>query len=276
MPLSQQVEALMREVAEAVVMPRFRALAPHEIAEKRPGEIVTLADREAELRLRDGLDALGLGARIVGEEAVEDSPELLDDVGSGLVWLVDPLDGTANFAAGRGPFGLMVALVDNGEPLAGWMLDPVSGRLCHAERGKGATCNGVSVRARASSSPRPIAALGTQFLSPERRARVHAQAARRFDLVPIPRCAAESYPRIAFGRNDVTLFQRILPWDHAAGALFVREAGGEVRHWDHRPYRVGSGSPGVLIAATPDLWASAAATLLGMGAGLVEPEVIAA
>lgn len=276
MSLRQQVAALMREVAGTVVMPRFRTLEPHEIAEKRPGEIVTRADREAELRLRDGLDALQLGARIVGEEAAEEAPELLDDIGSGLVWLVDPLDGTANFAAGRSPFGIMVALVDNGEPLAGWMFDPVSGRLCHAERGKGATCDSVTVRAQASGSPRPIAALGTQFLPAERRARVHAHAARRFDLIPIPRCAAESYPRIALGQNDVTLFQRILPWDHAAGALFVTEAGGEVRHWDHRPYRVGSGSPGVLVAATPHLWSTAASTLLGIGAGLVEPEVIAA
>lgn len=266
----------MRDVADTVVMPCFRTLAPHEIAEKRPGEIVTRADREAELRLRDGLDALGLGARIVGEEAVEDAPELLDDIGSGLVWLIDPLDGTANFAAGTGPFGLMIALVENGIPLAGWMLDPVSDRLCHAARGRGATCDGVAIAASASGNPRPIAALGTQFLSPDRRARVHAQASRRFDLMPIPRCAAESYPRIALGQNDVTLFQRILPWDHAAGALFVTEAGGEVRHWDHRPYRVGSGSAGVLVAATPDLWDKAAATLLGMGAGLVDAEVMAA
>ncbi|MFZ8504557.1 hypothetical protein ACO1M4_14055, partial [Staphylococcus aureus] len=78
MALREQVSALLREVAQAVVMPCFRALAPHDIEEKRPGEIVTRADREAELRLRDGLEALGLGARIVGEEAVEDAPELLD------------------------------------------------------------------------------------------------------------------------------------------------------------------------------------------------------
>jgi fructose-1,6-bisphosphatase/inositol monophosphatase family enzyme len=276
MPLREHVAWLMRDVAGTVVLPCFRTLAPHEIAEKRPGEIVTRADREAELRLCEGLDALGLGARIVGEEAVEGAPELLDDIGEGLVWLIDPLDGTANFAAGTGPFGIMIALVEHGVPLAGWMLDPLSGRLCHAARGAGATCDGVPVTARGTGNVRPVAALGTQFLSPARRARVHAHAARRFDLVPIPRCAAESYPRIAFGHNDVTLFQRILPWDHAAGALFVAEAGGEVRHWDHRPYRIGSRSPGVLVAATPALWEAAAATLLGVGAGLVEPEVIAA
>lgn len=276
MPLSQEVAALMREVGETVVMPYFYSLAPHEIFEKRPGEIVTRADREAEMRLRDGLDVLGLGARIVGEEAADEDPALLDNIGSGLVWLIDPLDGTANFADGQGAFGMMIALVENGVPLAGWMLDPRSGRLCHAERGSGATCDGERVRARTSGNPRPIAALGTQFLAPAHRAQVQDHASRRFDLLPIPRCAAESYPRIVLGQNDITLFQRILPWDHAAGALFVTEAGGVVRHWDHRPYRVGSNSPGVLVAATPALWSLAAATLLGTETGLVEPEVIAA
>ncbi|MDR7256207.1 fructose-1,6-bisphosphatase/inositol monophosphatase family enzyme [Sphingomonas sp. BE270] len=276
MALREQVSALLREVAQAVVMPCFRALAPHDIEEKRPGEIVTRADREAELRLRDGLEALGLGARIVGEEAVEDAPELLDNIGTGLVWLIDPLDGTANFARGEAPFGLMIALVENGVPLAGWMLDPLRDRLCHAERGRGATCDGARVRTTPSGRARPIAALGTQFLAPVQRARVQASASRRFDLTPIPRCAAESYPRVAFGQNDITLFQRILPWDHAAGAVFLTEAGGEIRHWDHRPYRVGSNSAGVLAAATPALWDSASALLLGVGSALADAEGIAA
>lgn len=143
MPLKDEVAALMNRVAAVEVMPRFRALASDEIVEKSPGEVVTTADRESELRLSDGLAALGLGARIVGEEAASRDPALLDKVGEGLVWLVDPLDGTANFAAGHGPFGMMVALVEDGIPLAGWMLDPQSGRLCHAERGKGETCDGA-------------------------------------------------------------------------------------------------------------------------------------
>lgn len=263
----------MRDVAAQVVTPRFRALAAHEIAEKSPGEIVTIADREAERRLHDGLAALGPGARIVGEEAVEQAPGLLDRVGSGLVWLIDPLDGTANFAAGREPFGMMIALIEDGVPLAGWMLDPLSGRLCHAERGKGAWCGGERVRTRASRRGRPTAVLGTQFLTPEQRGRVHLHAADHVDIVPIPRCAAASYPRLVFGEDDIALFQRILPWDHAAGALFLAEAGGAVTHWDRTPYRVGGAGRGVLCAADARLWQFAADVLLGTEAGLTETEI---
>lgn len=260
----------MRGVAADVVTPRFRMLAEHEIAEKSPGEIVTIVDREAERRLYDGLAALGPGVRIIGEEAAEQDPGLLGGIDSGTVWLIDPLDGTANFASGREPFGMMIALVEDGVPIAGWMLDPLSGRLCHAERGKGATCNGEQVRARPSGILPPVAALGTQFLSEGTRNRVLEHAAQHLGLVPIPRCAAASYPRMVFGDDDIALFQRILPWDHAAGALFLTEAGGTVSHWDRSPYRVGGHGVGVLCAANEHLWQIAADVLLGLEAGLIE------
>lgn len=276
MPLSHAVAALMRTVAAEVVAPRFRRLAANEIAEKSPGEIVTSVDREAELRLADGLAALGPCARIVGEEAVAQDPGLLDCIGEGLVWLVDPLDGTANYAAGRQPFGMMIALVEDGVPLEGWLLDPVSGRLCHAARGKGAACGGAPLASPGMRRrDRPVAALGTHFLSAERRERVHAHAGARLDVRPVPRCAAESYPRLALGQDDIALFQRILPWDHAAGILFLEEAGGRVTHWNGAPYRVGGGGVGVLAATDAVTWDIAAEVLLCPEAGLVELEALA-
>ena len=272
MDYREPVAALMRSVAAAVVAPRFRQLAAHEIAEKSPGEVVTIVDREAEALLFDGLAAIAPGVRIVGEEAVEHDPDLLDGIGDGAVWLIDPLDGTANFAAGTRPFGLMIALVENGEPLAGWLLDPLSDRLCHAARGKGATCDGAPVRARPTGKDRPAAALGTHFLQPDHRARVHVHAAQHLDIVPVPRCAAESYPRLVLGHDDVALFQRILPWDHAAGVLFLTEAGGCATHWDRTPYRVGGPGEGVLLGADERLWQVAADVLLMREGGLIDME----
>lgn len=262
----------MRGVAAREVTPRFRQLTRQEIGEKSSGEVVTIADREAEKRLHDALHGLGLGARIVGEEAVADNPALLDNVGQGLVWLVDPLDGTANFAAGHEPFGMMVALVEDGVPLAGWILDPLNGRLCHAQRGRGASCNGEPVRTRPGDAQRPVAALGTHFLDAGQRERVHTQADRYFDRVTIPRCAAESYPRLVLGRDGIALFQRILPWDHAAGALFLTEAGGHATHWDCTPYRVGGNGTGLLAGASEVLWTRAAEALLSPATGLARME----
>jgi fructose-1,6-bisphosphatase/inositol monophosphatase family enzyme len=275
MPLHEEVTALMRMVAAEAMMPRFRGRAGAEIALKGASEAAAIIGREAELRLRDGLAGLGIGARIIGEESVKEDPVLLDGVGEGLVWLIDPLDGTANFAGGRA-FGMMVALVENGSTVAGWMLDPLSGRMCHAVRGMGATCDGALVRARPSGAPRPRAALGTHFLAPDRRARVHARADLDLDVAPVPHCVAASYPRLVHGEDDIALFQGILPWDHAAGVLFVTEAGGLVTHWDGSPWRVGGRGVGVLAAASPWLWDRAANVLLHPAAGLVEEDRLAA
>ena len=267
--LNARVASLMRNVADEAVMPRFRALAAYEVAEKSPGEGVTIADRDAEARLYHGLRALGIGARIVGEEAAAADPSLLDDVGEGMVWLIDPLDGTANFAAGRMPFGMMVSLVGDGEALAGWILDPVSGTMFHAQQGKGAFCNGSRMRVERRLHRHPRAALGTHFLPEAQRARVHRHAGRFLDVVPVPRCAAASYPQLVAGQDDIALFQRILPWDHAAGTLFLREAGGVATHWDGRPYRVGGDGVGMLAAARPEDWELAAEVLLAPETGLV-------
>jgi len=264
MGLATHVEALLRDVAARAIMPRYRALQAHEIVEKTPGEIVTRADREAEAMLRNALARIDSRARIVGEEAASADETLLDGIDEGLVWLVDPLDGTANFARGSGPFGVMVALIADGAPLAGWLLDPVSGRLCHAERGGGAWIDGERVEVRAPGRLRPVAALATQFMGERHRTRIHRAATHDFTLEPIPRCAAAHYPLLVTGAHDLALFQRILPWDHAAGVLFLTEAGGHATHWDGSDYRVGSGRAGILAAASERMWLTGASAIGGL------------
>lgn len=266
--LNDTISALMRSVASAVVMPRFRNLIESEVAEKSPGEVVTIADREAEEQLSAGLERLGIGARIVGEEACALDPERMNGLGEGLLWIIDPIDGTANFAAGRQPFGLMIALVADGIGEAAWLYDPVNDRMCHAIRGKGAFIDGARVQTRSPARQRPIAALATQFMPPEMRDKVRLHAERSFDLVPIPHCAAEHYPRLCLGQNDIALFQRTLPWDHAAGVLFLTEAGGCARRWDGATYRLGDGKTGLLATTTDALWEHAAAALFCEGSGL--------
>lgn len=259
--LEGPVSALMRKVAAEVVMPRYRALTADQIIEKAPGDLVTVADREAELRLAAGLIDILPEARVVGEEACAADPALVDTVGNGRVWIVDPIDGTHNFTAGHPPFGLMVALVGDGDAEAAWLLDPVTGRLCHATRDGGAFIDGDRVTARETGAPRPVAALATIFMGEEERAAVVARASPHLDLVAIPRCAAEQYPRLCLGQNDIAVFRRTLPWDHAPGALFLNEAGGRAARRDGALYRVGDGQTGMLAASSPAMWDRAAAIL---------------
>ena len=254
--LHDDVVTLMREVARDIVMPRFQNLRADEISEKAVDDFVTVADRESEIRLAEGPEA-----GIIGEEACEADPAILDRAGDGLNWIIDPIDGTGNFAAGRPPFGIMIALADAGTTLAGWILDPLTGRLCHATLGAGSYIDGEQVRARESGDPLPIAALAVYFMTPDERADIQRRAEGRFALVDIPRCAAEQYPRLVLGQNDVSVFARTLPWDHAAGTLFLNEAGGCCQRLDGSPYVVGDLRRGLLGASSSRLWEAAAEVL---------------
>ncbi|WP_340264917.1 inositol monophosphatase family protein [Sphingobium mellinum] len=259
--LHQPVVALMRSVGRDIIMPRYRNLRADEISEKAADDFVTIADRESEIRLAEGLSAILPEAGVIGEEACAAEPAILDRAGQGLNWIIDPIDGTGNFAAGRPPFGVMIALVDAGTTLAGWILDPLTGRLCHAILGAGSHIDGEQVRARESGNAQPVAALAVYFMTPEERADIQRRSEGQFALVDIPRCAAEQYPRLVLGQNDVSVFSRTLPWDHAAGTLFLNEAGGCCQRLDGTPYVVGDSRRGLLGASSPRLWDVAAETL---------------
>lgn len=259
--LTTAVAGLMRQVAANVMLPRFRDLTAAEVMEKTPGDLVTVVDRESERRLTEGLLAILPEARVVGEEAVAADPTVMDGMGEGLVWIVDPLDGTNNYAAGRTPFAIMIALADAGDVRAGWILDPITGRLCHAELGKGAYVDGKRVTSRGSGQRPPIGAMANQWLAPEQRARLEPRLEGRFTLVDVPRCAGEQYPRVGLGQNDVALFWKAMPWDHAPGGLWLNEAGGRLARLDGTEYRIDDRRNGILAAATPALWDEAAAVI---------------
>jgi len=253
--LTGAVLAVMRQAAERAILPRYQSLSADQIDAKAIDDVVTVADREAELILGEGLAKILPEAALVGEEAAHADPALLDKLGDALCWIIDPLDGTNNYATGKPPFGIMVALAEAGETVAGWIYDPLSGRLCHAHRGAGAWIGEERATARTTGSQPPVAAISLVFMDPARREAVKQGIAPYYTLVDIPRCAAEQYPRLALGVNDLSVFERTLAWDHAAGVLFLNEAGGKAARPDGRPYRVNEAHlPGLLGAASPALW----------------------
>jgi fructose-1,6-bisphosphatase/inositol monophosphatase family enzyme len=264
--LTAAVHGLMREATEHAILPRWRLLAAHEIESKASGgmlpDVVTVADHEAEAILAEGLARLLPEAAVVGEEACHADSVVFDRLGESLCWIVDPLDGTNNFAAGQPPFGILIALAERGETIAGWIFDCLTGRLCHAARGDGAFVNGERIAARETGAAPPIAANSLIYMEPQRREAVRAAIEPHYTLVDIPRCAAEQYPRLVLGRNDVAIFERTLPWDHAAGVLFVNEAGGKAARPDGTAYRVDDHArPGLIGAASERLWDELAARI---------------
>lgn len=253
--LTRAVGQVMREAAERAILPRYQALAAHDIEAKAADDAVTVADHESEAILTEGLARLLPEATIVGEEAAHADPALLDKLGDALCWIVDPLDGTNNYAHGKPPFGILVALAEAGETIAGWIFDPLTGRFCHAARGQGAFVGDERITARTTGAQPPIAAISVLFMDQQRRAAMKAHIAPHYTVVDIPRCAAEQYPRLVLGVNDVSIFERTLAWDHAAGVLFLNEAGGKAARPDGRAYRVDEAHlPGLIGAASPALW----------------------
>lgn len=264
--LHAAVEAIMREASKRAILPHYQKLAASQVDAKAPDDVVTVADKEAEGLLTDRLSALLPEAAVVGEEAVFADTSVMERLKDRLCWIVDPLDGTNNFAAGKPPFGVLVALADRGEAIGGWILDCLTGRFCRTHAGGGAWIDGQRIVARPTGADRPVAAISTIFLDDGAREKVLTHIAPHYTLVDIPRCAAEQYPRLVNGTNDISVFNRTLPWDHAAGVLFLNEAGGKAARPDGSRYRVDEYERRDLIgASSPALWDAFAALAAKLG-----------
>jgi fructose-1,6-bisphosphatase/inositol monophosphatase family enzyme len=259
-----QVADLIRDVAATVVLPRFRHLAEGDVQVKAPGDLVTVADQEAERALTRGLTSVLPESLVVGEEAVAADPSVLRRVGDqGAVWIVDPVDGTNNFAAGKTPFAVMVALLRAGEPVASWIYDVVADRMTLAEAGSGAYIDGVRVKTR-TDDPGAAALHGVvaqKYLPEELRNQAAAHAERLAGVTAGHHCAGYEYPAVATDEQQFALFWRILPWDHVPGALILREAGGTVLHLDGSDYRPTDSDRGLLVAPNDGVWHTVRETL---------------
>ena len=260
--LDHSVQNILRQVAKEVVLPYYQNLQASDIQEKSPGDLVTIADKLSEEMLGEKLGALIPEAAIVGEEACAADPAVMDHLADDQAWIIDPIDGTGNFAAGKSPFGMIVALSQANETVAGWLYDPLADRMCYAAKGKGAFLNGEKLSVSNAPKGKPIAAMATGFMTSQQRDKLLAAADGHYQMVDIPRCAAEQYPRLALGSNHISTFERSLPWDHAAGILFLNEAGGKVARWNGDRYRPADRKTGLLGASSPKLW-DEAAELLG-------------
>jgi fructose-1,6-bisphosphatase/inositol monophosphatase family enzyme len=251
------VAAIIADVAAREIQPRFRNLLAHEMREKSPGDVVTVADEQAELALTPLLMDQVPGSIVIGEEAAAKDPDILKKMTSGqLYWVVDPVDGTANFAEGKADFCSMVALVRGDELLASWIHLPVTGETAMAEQGGGASFAGRKLPKLAQTAETPSGVVGVGKLSkPELHPRAEALR-KQVRQVRSLRCAGLDYLRLAQGAMDFTLFGRAWPWDHAPGALLVQEVGGVVGDPDGGNYRpsIATAAPGVLAARNDEVW----------------------
>lgn len=252
----EAVDTLLREVAERDILPHYRCLMKSDIVEKSSGDLVTIADQAAERRLADRLPGLLEGSVVVGEEMVYTDERVLERLaGNAPVWVVDPLDGTGNFAAGTPAFAIMVSLIQRGKTLAGWIFDPLGDRMAVAARGAGCRLNGtrVSIEPAPSDPAEMRGGLAVKFLPDALRGEVVA-AANQFARTWTTMCAGHEYLSLLTGEKHFKLYYRTLPWDHAAGVLIYLEAGGCIRRLDGSAYCPVDDRKGILGATDPDTW----------------------
>jgi len=267
LPDADRVSRLIEEAAAAEIMPRFQRLASADVREKAPGDLVTVADEAVEARLAPLLTSLIPGSIVLGEEAAAADPSLLDRLlDERPVWIIDPVDGTANFAEGRPAFAVMVALVTGADVRAAWIHDPVKSRTAVAQAGEGAWLGGERLAvARAPNETREMAGvLLSGFFGSRELGRRLEQRRNRVRALRSMRCAGLEYIRLASGEMHFSLFTKLMPWDHAAGVLLHREAGGHSAYLEGGAYEpAGINRSGLLLAPDPDSWRALHDLILG-------------
>lgn len=261
---TEDVLRLLVEVSEEAINPRFRALSDAEVAEKNPGDLVTVADREAEVLITERLRSAYPGAVILGEEAYSADASLMDAFrAADHAFTVDPVDGTKNFVRGSPDHAVMVSEIRGGEIVRGWIWQPQHGLGYVAEKGAGAYRNGERLR---------------RTPPPEEPGRWRGVTSRRDwigrtlgEIPPLEltwiSCGID-YPHLVEGDADFLLYSGAHPWDHAPGGLLLAEAGGELAQAAGGDYRAQvevprGDSPIRLVAAASPGLGQAVVPLLG-------------
>lgn len=190
-----------------------------------PDDLVTRYDGQLQRFLEDRLLQLLPEADFMGEEDVEDKPR-----GEGAYrFIVDPIDGTANFVKDLGHVGISVALAKQGALILGAVYDPFRDELFTAERGRGAHLNGQPIHVTDADMAHGIALIGASPYYRQYTEKSFALGKAVFEKsMDVRRMAAASLDLcyVAAGRASCFFEYLLSPWDHAAGALIVQEAGG--------------------------------------------------
>lgn len=231
------------DLADAIL----RANRDRTVAFKGDRDPVTETDLAIERAMRDSLYRATPEAGFLGEETGGST--------DGLAWVLDPIDGTANFTHGVPLTAVSLALLDHGEPVVGLIAVQAEGVRYSATRGQGATRDGDPIRASACTQLRSaMIALGdyaTGTNAHERnqaRLRITAVLAARAQRVRMLGSAAIDLVWVAAGKLDASVMLSNKPWDTAAGVLLAREAGARVTDLDGRNHELGSTAT---VAAAP-------------------------
>ena len=254
----QYIQKIIEDVAAQEIIPRWKQLKDHEIQTKTgPSDLVTDADIEAERSLTAIFKQQFPGCGVIGEEAVsrgEINLQVMIQNPPDLLFVIDPVDGTWNFAHDSETFACMVACLYKGETVMSWIYDVPQKTFATAEKGKGAFYGATQLK---SSAPKLRAEIegyiGMGYLPRLIRSDIEGKI-KEVNNVSTLRCAGHEYLNLARGKADFAIFSRTEPWDHLAGMLLLEEAGGVSRRYDDQPYKIKDRRQVLLNASSEVVW----------------------
>jgi len=257
---------LVRRAARAEILPRFRKLDSGDIDTKSgPNDLVTAADTAAEAMIARGLQMAFPSALVIGEEGASKNPALLDGITEAeLCFLIDPVDGTWNFANSLPVFGTMVAACRFGRPVWGMIYDPLGDDAFVAAQDAPSQAGRRTLR---TAPEKPLGELiGYMHLGlmPASDRALAAARLPRFASVSNLRCSAHEYRLLAQGAVDFVLSGKMTPWDHAAGVLLCQQAGGYAAMLDGSDYSAALPDAYLLSASSKAVWDKVADEMAGL------------
>ncbi|WP_438765372.1 inositol monophosphatase family protein [Kushneria sp. TE3] len=258
---AQTLIDIVRHAAKTEILPRFRMLDPDAIDTKSgPDDLVTIADKSAEKVITQGAAKAFPEATIVGEEAVAEDASLLDTIRDAeMAVIIDPIDGTWNFARNLNQFGVILAVVSRGETVFGLLYDPLVDDWVMARKGEGAWYgrpDGTKRRLQMSDTTKVSDMVGSTSLRLFPKDTQYDMAGLFPDFARMMAfgCACHEYRTMAFGFVDFMLTGKLMPWDHAAGIMIVQEAGGYAALLDGTPYSPSVHQGRMIAANSKDSW----------------------
>ena len=224
----------LADAAGQVIRPFYRAACGHET--KSDASPVTEADRAAEAAIRAILDTECPHDAIIGEEYGEKSGT------SGRSWIIDPIDGTVSFMAGRPIFGTLIALLENGWPVMGVIDQCISGERWVGVAGRETTLNGKTVRTRSCRSlgEMVLASTGPQYFDEHSAEHFMALAAKTAHKRMMWGGDCYNYGLLASGHIDLVVESGLKLHDFAALVPVVEGAGGMMCDWNGEPLHAAS------------------------------------
>ncbi|MBX2835154.1 MAG: hypothetical protein KTR28_09315 [Micavibrio sp.] len=235
----ESVNTLIKDIGDNLIQPYFKNLDDSQIFTKTSAtDLVSVADREAEIALSKGLTQLLEGSLFFGEEGFSADENIIANITQTdkPVWIVDPIDGTRNFVHGKDGFGIMCALYFNGKVQASWLYEVASHTMTSYKLGDNVVLNGEALQNfTAPNTDNLLGRGGFAFLNKAHLDEI-AHKASDINIDPAGMPSIMIYDRLLRSELDFLVFKRTHAWDHVPPCAMVEALGGCALNWSGKPY----------------------------------------